>query len=240
MNFIIYEDEKEYVTRYKDVIYKLLGPSNLNFHIHEFNEYNDNTLDSINNIDGNKIYLLDVEVNGKNGLELARMIRKSGDWISPIIIVTSHDEFRTVGYTAKILMLNFISKNTNMFEDLYDTLKLALEINMKKKSLCYTNKGELFQIPHCDILYIEKSLNDNTCNIITKHKSYNIRKTIKELESILIDEVNFFKSHRSCIVNLDHIEYVDFDNNIISFSTTQTDLLSRIHKKDLKDKMKDR
>lgn len=239
MNFIIYEDEKEYVKRYKNVIYKMLGPTIINFDIIEFNEFNSNTQKELDNIDGNKIYILDIEVTGKNGLELARNIRKSGDWTSPIIIVTSHEEFKTVGYTGKILMLNFISKNSELEKDLYDTLELALEINMAKKSLCYTNKGEMYHIPHQDILYVEKSLNDNTSIIVTKNKTYNIRKTIKELEKTLCEDRHFIKTHRSCIVNLKHVECVDFENNIISFVNKKIDLLSRTHKKNLKARMRE-
>ena len=41
MNFIIYEDAKEYSTKYKNVIHKLLGPTTLNYKIIEINEYND-------------------------------------------------------------------------------------------------------------------------------------------------------------------------------------------------------
>ena len=239
MNFIIYEDEKEYVKRYKNVIYKLLGPSNINFNIIEFNEYNSKTEEELNKIDGNKIYIFDIEVTGKNGLEVARNIRKNGDWTSPIIIVTSHDEFKTVGYTGKILMLNFISKNETLEVDLFETLELALEINMAKKSLCYTHKGEMYHIPHQDILYVEKNLKDNNCSIVTKNKVYSIRKTIKDLEKLLCIEKHFIKTHRSCIVNLNHVECIDFENNIISFVNSKIDLLSRNHKKNLKERMRE-
>ena len=238
MNFIIYEDEKEYAKKYRNVICKLIGPTNHNYKIIEINEYNDENKKKIDEIEGNKIYLLDIEVTGKNGLELARKIRKKGDWNSPIIIITSHEEFKHVGYTAKILMLNFISKHEDFENALYETLEIALEINMSKKSLCFTNKGELFSILYQDILYIEKSLNDNICYIVTQCNTYNIRKTIIELEEILSDDINFIKTHRSCIVNLKNIKHVDFENNKIEFKGKQIDLLSRSHKKHLKERMK--
>ena len=126
MNYIIYEDEKEYATRYKNVIHKLLGATNLNYKIIEINEYNEKTEKELENIGGNKTYILDIEVAGKNGLELARNIRKTGDWTSPIIIVTSHEEFKTVGYTGKILMLNFITKHGELEKNLTDSLETAL------------------------------------------------------------------------------------------------------------------
>ena len=237
MNFIIYEDEKDYAKRYKNAIHKLLVATNLKYKIVEINEYNKTTEEELEKIEGNKSYILDIEVPGKNGLELARNIRKKGDWTSPIIIVTSHEEFKTVGYTGKILMLNFISKADNLEKQLIDSLETALEINMANKSLCYSNKGELFYIPYQDILYIEKSLNDNTSNIITKSHIYNIRKTIKELEEELSNTIDFIKTHRSCIVNLKNIKHIDFENNIIKFANKEINLISSAHKKALKERL---
>lgn len=240
MNFVIYEDEKEYAEKYKSVICKMMGPSNLNYKIIEISEYNEEASKKLEKIDGNRIYILDVEVPGKNGIELARKVRKSGDWTSPIIIVTSHEEFKNVGYTGKILMLNFISKNNNLEKDLQETLDVALEINMSSKSLCYTNKGELYQIAYQDILYIEKSLNDNTCYVVTKNNIYTVRKTIKELEKQFSEDRNFVKTHRSCIVNLKNIKYIDFENNKIVFVNKEIDLLSRSNRKLLKERMKEK
>lgn len=238
MNFIIYEDEKEYSTKYKNIIHNLLGPTTFNYKLIEINKYDEKNKKELEKIEGNKIYLLDIEVPGKSGLELARKIRKDGDWISPIIIITSHEEFKHVGYTAKILMLNFITKNESLEKNLYETLEVALEINMANKSLSYTIKGEFYHIPYQDILYIEKSLHDNICNVVTKNNTYNIRKTIIELEDKLSDDIYFVKTHRSCIVNLKNVKHVDFENNIIDFVDKKINLLSRSHKKILKERMR--
>lgn len=238
MNFIIYEDEKEFVKKYRDVIHKLIGPSNFNYKIIEINEYNEESKQLLEQIEGNKIYLLDIEVTGKNGLELARRIRNKGDWISPIIIITSHEEFKQVGYTAKILMLDFITKSIDLEKELYGTLTIAMEINNSNKMLRFTTNGELYSIPYPDILYIEKNLNDNTSNIVTKNKVYNIRKSIVELEKKLSDDISFIKTHRSCIINLNNVKHVDFENSIIMFNNKETNLLSRAHKKYLKDRLR--
>lgn len=237
MNFVIYEDLKEYANKYKTIIHKLLASTNMHYKTVEINEYNNKTKEQLEKIEGNKIYILDIEVPGKSGLDLARKIRNNGDWSSPIIIITSHEEFKNVGYTAKLLMLNFIVKNEELETDLIETLKIALEINMSKKNLCYTNKGELFQIPYQDILYIEKGLKDNICYVITINDEFTIRKTIIELEQKLADDMNFVKTHRSCIVNIKNIKYVDFENNRIHFINKSTDLLSRAHRKNLKEKL---
>lgn len=65
MNFIIYEDEKGYVERYKKVICKLLGPTTLNYKIIEISEYNQDNKLKLDKIDGNWIYILDIEVHAE-------------------------------------------------------------------------------------------------------------------------------------------------------------------------------
>ena len=51
MNFIIYEDEKEYITRYRNVIHKMLAPTSLNYKVIEINEYNENSEQKIEKIE---------------------------------------------------------------------------------------------------------------------------------------------------------------------------------------------
>ena len=41
MNFIIYEDDVKYSYEYKKVIHKIMGISNTNYKIIEFNSYSD-------------------------------------------------------------------------------------------------------------------------------------------------------------------------------------------------------
>lgn len=236
MNFIIYEDEMNFIEDYKTAIFSVIGDSKLNYEITKIMKYDNNTKKIINNINAQKIFILDVEVPGKNGIDFAREIRKSGDWLSPIIVVTSHDEFKNVGYTSKILMLDFISKNEDVQNNLRESLRLALEINSYRPSLSFLSKGEIFQILYQDIYYIEKNLNDNSSIIVTKEKEYQIRKSITTLEMELDNEL-FFKTHRSCIVNLKNVKHIDFEHNIISFGDKKIDLLSRSNKAKLKKKM---
>lgn len=236
MNFIIYEDEINFIECYKTAIFSVIGDSKLNYEITKILKYDNKTKNQINSIDGKKIYILDVEVPGKNGIEFAREIRKNGDWVSPIIVVTSHDEFKNVGYTSKILMLDFISKDGDIQKHLRDSLELALEINSCRPSISFLSKGEIFQILYQDIYYIEKNLNDNSSIIVTKEKEYQIRKSITNLE-IELDDDSFFKTHRSCIVNLKNVKHIDFEHNIISFGDKKIDLLSRPNKSKLKKRM---
>lgn len=237
MSFIIYEDENKFIDTYKKVIMRLMGHNNLNYNIVELNSFKDYKNYESKELENNKIYILDIEVPGKSGIELAREIRRLGDWTSPIIIVTNHMEFQNVGYTRKILMLDFISKKANIEQNLYDAFLTAIEINSSKKTFCFQKQGELFQIPYQDILYIEKNINDNSSNIVTKSDIYQVRDTIQHLEKQFSDSKFFFKSHRSYLVNIKNIKHINFDNGEINFPNEGKALLSRANKKKLKDKM---
>ena len=94
MNFIIYENDTKYINTYRQAITKLMGSNNLNYKIYLFKQYNQETRQKLNKIEGNKIYLLAIKVDGKNGLELAKKIRSKGDWRSPIIIITNYEEYQ--------------------------------------------------------------------------------------------------------------------------------------------------
>ena len=237
MNFIIYEDDVKYSYEYKKVIHKIMGISNTNYKIIEFNSYSDEVWREINSICSPKVFIVDVEVPNKNGIDLARMIRKNGDWTSPIIVITGYEEFRNVGYTSKILMLDFIDKKYNIKEELYKDLVIALEITSTKKTLCFLIKGEMYQVPYQEILYIEKNINDNYATIVCPNKSYTIRKTIRQLEEELKDEEFFIKTHRSFIVNIKNIKSIKFDYSVINFGNGKEALVSRNNKKKLKDRM---
>lgn len=235
INFIIYEDNKKWQQTYKDSILKIIGQNNIKYNITIFDKYETNLKEKINHLYGKKIYLLDLEVPGKSGLDFAREIRKSGDWYSPIIIITSHECFKNEGYTSKILMLDFIVKNENTPKLLTESIELALTINEKKESFNFTYNNEYYQIPYDDIFYFEKNLNDNYTTIITKNQTYKIKESITNLSTKFNDLTFFFKTHQSCIINLNNIEKIDFKNNIIYFQDFQISLLSRNKKKELKE-----
>lgn len=240
MNFIIYEDEKKFREQYKKVIQKVMLPKNTYYQIIEIDNYNTEAKQKLEFLSGHKIYLLDIEVPGKNGFDLARAIRNKGDWQSQIIMITNHRKYQKMSYTSKLLMLDFISKyDEDINAKLVDTLEVALEILGQKKSFIFTSGGELYQIPYHDILYIEKCLNGNESTIVTNSDRYNVRDSINHLEEILSDDARFLKTHRSCIVNLNRIKHVDFDQNIIQFGNKKIDLISRSRRKFLKDKLKE-
>lgn len=237
INFIIYEDEKKFREKYISIILKLIGGMKVAYRILEFDKYDRTTATKIKNVVGKKIYILDIEVPGKSGLDLAREIRNNGDWESPMIVVTTHEQLKDTAFTSKMLMLDFISKFYNCENNLYDTLKLALGIIETNQSLNFQSNGELLQIPYGDILFIEKNIDDMDSTIVTRNEKIKIKKPISSIEEELSQDSRFFRTHRSCIVNLDKITSVELRECIIHFGDIETTLLSRDKKSELKKKL---
>lgn len=237
INFIVYDHEFVFLKRYENTISKLMMPTNLTYKIIKFDCFDDNTYKELAKLDGTNIYILGVEVPSKSGIEVAKEIRSFGDWSSPIIMVTNQEEFHNAECTGKILMLDFISKKRNVEKKLRETLLVALEIVSQQKVFSFFVRGEMFRIPYQDILYIEKNINDSSSTIVTKKSSYQIRNTIHKLEELFSDDNNFFKSHRSYIVNIKNIRHIDFEKGLISFEQNKSALLSRANKKMLRERM---
>ena len=90
----------------------------------------------VDDVSGVKIYILDLELPGKSGIDIAREIRKV-DWDSIIIILTSHDELELKLLKEKLLILDFISKFDDYENRLSDTLKMVIDKARTKKVISF-------------------------------------------------------------------------------------------------------
>lgn len=238
INFIIYEDNVKFREEYMNIIHKVMGKNNNQYKIHTFSEYNSKVESIITEQIGKKIYILDIEVPGKSGIDLARDIRNSNDWNSQIIIATSHAEMKNGNFRSKILMLDFISKFDDLDNTLQRTLTLAHGIVETHSSFNFQQNGDIYQIPYNDILYIEKEQDSNISTIITRNKQIQVRQNISTIMDDLSRDTRFLRVHRSCIVNLYNIRKVNLNDNVIFFKyNKKTNLLSRNFKKELKEKL---
>lgn len=237
LNFVIYEDEERIRNIYKNIIHNIFASNNNAYRIYEFEKYDETFIESMKKISGKKIFLLDIEVPGKTGIELAREIRKSGDWLSQLILITSHQEFRNNNIMSRILMLDFISKCKDLEKDLKKSIVVAYDILYSDKTVSIKQNGEIYKIRYNEILYIEKTLNDNYITIYTKEDALSMKCSINSFQTFLEGDPRFMKIHRSCIVNLNNIKRYDIVNNIVKFENYSIDLVARNKKKELKEKL---
>ena len=240
ITFIVYEDNDIMSKNYVRIIKKFMFNKHINYKVLIFNKFDSSMIDLIkNNTDSRKVYLLDIEVPKMDGIDLAREIRNSGDWNSQIMIITADDKKDYFLLTNRLMLLNFILKS-DLEKELLLSLDTVYKIFFNDGVLSFKYNGEIFNILYNDIYYIEKNINDNSSTVVTKDSKYTIRNSINALLKELGDDNRFFKSHRSCIINMNNVLGYDINNNIIKFSNREINLVARNKKKEFKRKLLNR
>lgn len=151
------------------------------------------------------ILLLDIEMPGINGIELAKKIREEDSDLN-IIFITAIPDYIGEGYDVSAI--NYLIKPVKE-KKLYQCLDRALEkIPHEEKYILIEVEGELVKIRESDILYIESFSHNIEVNTLdSKHIT---RKNIGKIEKEL-DKTLFARSHRSYLVSLLHTKSISKD-----------------------------
>ena len=234
LRFVICEDNKDFLNRLTNVITKTMMPYNFEYKINKFSQYNKQVEDIISNKDELKIYILDIELPEISGLEIASMIRED-DLESIVIFVTSHPEFKNDIFYSRLLAIDYICKNKFWEDRLEETINYTIKTLNKKEMLIFEYNYNSYRIPFNSILYIEKVSDNKKCMIYTEDgNSFGIISTISDLFKKL--SPNFFRSHKSCIINLDKVKEINYIDNTVTFSNGTCEyLISNRNKRKLKD-----
>lgn len=233
IEIIIYEDNKIMLQNAELSIKQYLEKHKLNIKVHTFLDYNKN-LEKLILSHTPKIFILDLEVPGMTGWEVAAKIRKSGDWNSVIIVTTGHSEYIFKVIKTRIKLLDFIEKRGNYFKNLNSSIHQGLKLLGLNMNINFTNNHKTTLIDSNNINYVEKIPNSNKC--ILHFNNNTIVEMERSLNSFELKLGNDFEySHRCCLVNIRNIAEVDYkENNIRFFDGTTINLLSRSYKKRLR------
>jgi len=234
INFVIYEDEEYFYKLYKEVIHRFMGNTNDQYKIHYYEEYSEEMMEFIKNLVGQNIFILDIEVKRKSGLDLAREIRTFKKTMNDqIVIATAHQDLVENAFHKKLLMVDFISKFDSLEERLILCFREIYEIFNENKYLSFRQDGEIIRIPYNDILFIEKDKSEDCLNIETINDCVKYNGSIAKIEEKLKGDRRFYKCHRSCIVNTFKITKINGSIPEIRFKEKVTNCLSRDKKKEL-------
>ncbi len=236
INFVVCDDNEFIRSEIEKLIAKITMSYDFDYNVYTFSKY-DKELNRIINEEAElKIYILDIEIPGKTGPEIARKIRET-DLNSIIMILTTHNELELSVLKKKLLIYDFISKFDDYEKELTESIKSILDKLNNIKTLNFKSNKDVYQIKFDNILYIYKDNNTQMSIIVTKSKEFPVRQTLLELSEKIGN--SFVKTHRACLVNVNKIIKVDFSDNIIYFENNiKTDLLSRNYKKELKERLK--
>lgn len=173
-------------------------------------------LSSINNFD---IYFLDIKMNNLSGIDTAKRIRIINE--KAIIIFTTglkdyvFDAFDVNAFHYLIKPINEIK----FIKVLDSAIKL---LSKKDKFLIAKTISSSYKIYLKDIVYIESDQRK-----IKVHTTYDIIEyyyKISDLETELLED-NFFRCHKSYIINLKYVQ--SFDNTFITLKNSEKVYVSK-------------
>ena len=239
ISFIIFDTSSYMRDIYAKVIKKFLYTARDYYKIHEFSEYNCRTWSQIKKIEGKRIYLISTNIQGINGFDLARKIRREGDVSSPIIMFIEKGKRPGIKNVKDTMLLSVIEQNDKLIKELLESIETAYKISTTYSVLTFSLFDEVYRLPYNDIYFIRKNIHDDTVTIHTKDDTYMYYKSIKRMSEQLGDDARFIRCHRSCILNLYKVTSYNTKDNIVTFDDgTTINLISREHKKELAERLK--
>ena len=159
------------------------------------------------------ILFLDIEMPGMNGIYIGKELKKANENII-IFIVTSYSEyldeamrFRVFRYLSKPLDKQRFFRNMKDAIDLYNTMTIKVPIETKQG---------VHTVPASSIIAVE-----------AKERKVTVHTTQRDFESIynmqywnnLLPKNCFFQTHRSFIINFEHV--TDFDHMLVHMADNQ-------------------
>lgn len=200
----IVEDNEQYIYILKNYIERYEKETDHIFKIAEFNDGKE----IINTAHGYfDIILMDIEMNEMNGMEAARIIRKKDQEVV-LIFITQAPQYAMNGF--EVDALDYVLKPINYYA-FTQRLERAIARYRKRelKSIMIETGGILRKVPLSSIRFIEVS-NHDACYYLLD-ETIIIRESLKSAEKKLND-IRFFKTNQSFIVNCDFIESVHEEN----------------------------
>jgi two-component system LytT family response regulator len=175
------------------------------------------------------IVFSDIDMPGYNGFQLLEFVDKAN---FELIYCTGHDEFAlkafevsAVDYLLKPIqisqLVNAVNKAiklcnsaTPQSTERFDTLRENLKTNTLKKIALPVSDGLIF-IDIDNLMYLEADGAYTNVFLLDGNKLL-ISKKLKEFENILSNNKNFFRTHRSYIINVACIkQYIKSDGGSI-------------------------
>ena len=180
------------------------------FEIYTYEDGHLLTLDINHEMHFDLIYL-DIEMPIQNGIQVGHWIREiaQDEWMQ-IVFISGKD-----GYDRKVFSINcldFLSKPI-CYSDLERTVNRFRKLTRRPEDVfTFQNNHVLQRVPIANILYFEST--NRKVNIITTTDMLEFYDKLDNVESQV--PTQFFRIHKSFLVNYYHIRKFEYDNVIMS------------------------
>lgn len=189
--------------------------------------------------DRRNIYFLDVELKHPeyDGFLLGKKIRKI-DPNATIVYITSFKDLAYKTFQYHIEAFDYIVKDEDKLKDsileCLQSITLRLQEERKDPVECYTfRSGDMIRhIPIDDILFFETSSRPHFVILHGLHQRIEFIGSLSDIEKEL--GKSFLKIHRSYLVAINKIDYVDLKKNILKIGNSECSISRRMKSELLK------
>lgn len=161
------------------------------------------------------LYLLDMLMPQRTGVDIGKQIRKCGGE-NVIIYITSSDDYALDAYSVHAI--RYLLKPVQE-EKLFEALDYGLSYTKIKKEPVYLvrTKNGLAQVPYSKIEYIENASRKLEVHLSNGEvlNSLFIRGTFEEELKEMEGQQNFLQIHKSFFINLDYVKQLTRDGMVM-------------------------
>ena len=159
------------------------------------------------------ILLLDIEMSGINGMELARKLRANGDML-PIVFITGYSDYISEGYDVEALHYLIKPVNESKF---FAVLDKFTQRNTVSEQIILPCGSETLRISPERITYVEAQ-GRRTAVHFSGGQMFDCNMSISRFEDMVIH--GFVHCHRSYLVNLRYVHSITKTDIILDNNTT--------------------
>jgi len=158
------------------------------------------------------IILLDIKMPGKDGIQVARVLRERGYQGAIIFITKSKEKWQDA---FDVEALNYIVKDKEDAEERFlNVFKKAYEQSVKKtdETLLLSSVGEVRKVRVSTISCFE--VKDHLVRVYYGNDSFDFISSLSRIEDQIYGNNDFYRVSRNCIVSISHIERIEGKNVI--------------------------
>lgn len=164
-----------------------------------------------------QVVFVDVDLNGENGLECAKIMTEINPKVK-IIFATAHSEYMAnafeiyaFDYLLKPFKMERITKTLSRIEEMLketENLQEQNEVSAGKESdrLLVKGREQMYFLDKTDIIFVERE--NGVTNLVTKEGVYHTSSSLGDIEEKLPVE-QFMRCHKSYIINIGKISSVE-------------------------------
>ena len=170
------------------------------------------------------IVLLDINMPGRNGIEVAEKLREM-EFDGEIIFITKSREHWRGAFDVKAI--NYIVKNEGDVENRFlDVFIEASEQALSKRdsTLLFSSIGEVRKVRIKTISHFE--VIDHLVKCYYDGDSFEFTSSLAKIEEQLFGNEGFFRINRNCLVSISHIRQIE-NKNVVMLTGEKIPISSR-------------